>query len=146
MPIDRDALHRLVDTLPEGALEPARNVLEQFQVWPPQPPPEIERMRQQHLERMRASMRPGMSGTGGGGGSCRTGSGGRIESGVFSFNRSEDGVMVYETHRFHKGHELTIIERLRESEDGRALIYGHEVTGPDGKRDGREVVFRLREN
>jgi hypothetical protein len=88
-------------------------------------------------------MRPGISGMGGGRGSYRISPGGRIDSGTFAFSRSEHGATVYETHRFHNGHELTIIERLRESEDKRALIYGHEVTGAEGKRDGREVVFGL---
>jgi N-acyl-D-aspartate/D-glutamate deacylase len=83
--MSRDELHRLVDTLPEGALENAKQVLEHMQVLPPQTPPEVERMRQQHLERMRHSMRPGTSGTGGGGGSYTVGSGGKVEAGAFSF-------------------------------------------------------------
>ena len=40
----RDELHRLVDTLPEAALEPAEKALQHFQIWPPQPPPEVERL------------------------------------------------------------------------------------------------------
>jgi hypothetical protein len=44
--MDRSDLHRLVDTLPEEAFESARRILEHFQVWPPQPPPEMKRMEQ----------------------------------------------------------------------------------------------------
>ena len=34
---DRETLHRLVDSLPEAALEPAQKGLEHMQVWPPPP-------------------------------------------------------------------------------------------------------------
>ena len=51
---ERDELHRLVDTLPEGALENAKRLLTHFQVWPPQEPPQVQRMRDEHMERMRA--------------------------------------------------------------------------------------------
>src|ERR1051326_4298238 len=33
--MNRDDLHALVDTLPEGALEGAKRILEHLQVWPP---------------------------------------------------------------------------------------------------------------
>jgi hypothetical protein len=118
MPL-RNELHRLVDTLPEGALEAVRGTLEHFQTWTPQPPPEVERMNREHLERMRGSMRPGTSGTGGGGGSYSMGKGGKIDSGSLGFTQWEDKTSVIETHRFHAGHEITITERLRMADDGR---------------------------
>jgi hypothetical protein len=139
--MDRDELHRLVDTLPEGALEHAKRVLEHLQVWPPQQPPEVERIQQENLERMRRSMRPGTAGTCGGGGSYTVGSGGKIENGAFSFSRTEDKTAVVETHRFHGGHEITIIERLRLAQDGKTLIYFHEITGPQGTTDRKEIRF-----
>ena len=70
--MSREELHQLVDTLPEAALDPAEKALQHFQIWPRQPPPEIERMREEHQERMLRSMRPGTSGTGGGGGRTPT--------------------------------------------------------------------------
>src|SRR5882724_764638 len=63
----REELHLLVDSLPEAAIEPAKKGLQYFQIWPPQPPPEVERMQQEHREKMLRSMRPGTVGTGGGG-------------------------------------------------------------------------------
>ena len=57
----RDELHRLVDTLPEGALENAKRILDHLQVWPPQMSPEMGRMRQiqqEQVQQMRRSMTP----------------------------------------------------------------------------------------
>ena len=62
----REELHQLVDTLPEAALEPAKQSLQYFQIWPPQPPPRIEQMREAHRERFLLSMRPGTAGGAGG--------------------------------------------------------------------------------
>jgi hypothetical protein len=45
------------------------------------------------------------------------------------------------THRSVRGHELTIVERLRV--DGEHLIYKHEVTGPGGRHDEREIAFEI---
>jgi hypothetical protein len=139
----REELHRLVDTLPEAALEPAENTLQHFQIFPRQPPPEVARMRQEHQERMRRSMRPGASGTGGGGGSYSTGSGDRIQDGRFSFSHSEDGTPVVETHHFHQGHEITITERFRMDEGGKALFYSSEIVGPKGKTQRQEISFEV---
>lgn len=137
----RDELHRLVDTLPEGALEAGKKGLEYFQTWPPQQPPRVEEMREQQLERMLTSIRLGTSGTGCGGGSYTVGQGGNIESGSFGFTRWDDKTAVNETHRFHSGHEITITERLRMSEDAKALVYAHEVVGRDGTTERHEITF-----
>jgi hypothetical protein len=69
--MDRVDLHCLVDTLPEGAFENAKRMLEHLQVFPPKRSTEMERMRQIRLEQMgmRQSIRPGTMGGGGGGGS-----------------------------------------------------------------------------
>ena len=141
--MSREELHRLVDTLPEAALEPAEKALQHFQIWPRQPPPEVERMQQEHQERMWRSMRPGTTGGAGGGGSYSTGSGGRVQSGHFSFSRWEDKTSVIETHHFHEGHEITVIERLRMDDDGRMLVYANEIVGPKGKTQGHEITFEV---
>jgi hypothetical protein len=139
----REELHRLVDTLPEAALEPAEKALQHFQVWPRQPPPEVERMQREHHERMLQSMRPGTISVGGGGGSYSAGSGGRIGNGRFSFTRWEDKTAVVETHHFHYGHEITITERLRMDDDGKKLIYATEIVGPKGKTQSQEITFEV---
>src|SRR5438552_18867139 len=121
--MSREELHRLVDTLPEAALEPAEKSLRYFQVWPHQPPPKIEEMRQAHRERFLQSMRPGTTGGAGGGGSYTVGSGGQIQQGRFGFTHWEEKTAVFETHNFHEGHEITVTERLRMNDDGKMLIY-----------------------
>src|SRR2546427_6438785 len=128
--MSREELHRLVDILPEAALEPAEKALQHFQIWPRQPPPEVERMQREHHERMLQSMRPGTISGGGGGGSYSMGSGRRGQSGHFSFSRWEDKTSVIETHHFHEGHEITITERLRMDDDRKMLIYASEIVGP----------------
>ncbi len=49
--MDREELHRLIDTLPEAVLEQAKGILVRLQMWPPPPPPEIERIRRTSLSR-----------------------------------------------------------------------------------------------
>jgi len=44
-----------------------------------------------------------------------------------SFQYWEDDTFVQETLRNHKGHELTVVERI--GIDGKRLIYKHEITG-----------------
>jgi hypothetical protein len=41
---------------------------------------------------------------------------------------------VTETHRFFRGHEITIIERLRIKEVEKRLSYSQEIHGPDGEQ------------
>jgi hypothetical protein len=137
----RDDLHRLVDTLPEGALENTKRVLEHFQVWPPQESPDVERIRREQLERMRRRMRPGIAGSGGGTSSYKAGAGGIIEDGTFSSNRMEDNSSVTEMVRIYRGHELTITHRLRLDDKGKTLIYVHEVAGPKGRSERQEISF-----
>lgn len=121
--ITRDDLHRLITTLPDEALTTAERFLEKFQNWPPQPPAEAERMRR----RERAG---------------DAGGGGKIEHGHHTSHRSEGDTAIIETLRFHKGHALRIIERIRLQDHGQ-LIYSHEITGPNGKAEAREIAFDI---
>jgi hypothetical protein len=139
--MSREDLHQLVDTLPEGALKPAKQALQHFQIWPPQQPPEVERMQREHHERMLRSIRPGTTGGGGGGGSYSTGSGGQIQHGRFSFSRWEEKTAVVETHNFHDGHEITVTERLRTGDDGKTVVYAAGIVGPKGKTHRQEITF-----
>ena len=49
----REELHKLIDSLPEGAMEVAYQALSHFQVWPPPLPPQIEELRQGHEKRLK---------------------------------------------------------------------------------------------
>jgi hypothetical protein len=139
----REELHRLVDTLPEAALEPAEKALQHFQIWPRQPPQKMEEMREAHRERFLRSMRPGTVGSAGGGGSHSIGREGRIENGRFSSSRWEDKTAVRETLHFHKGHEISVTERLRLDDDGKVLFYSSEIVGPNSKTQSQEITFEV---
>ena len=136
----RSDLHLLIDSLPEGALDAVRRMLEHFQTWPPQQPPEVERMRQieeQQKERMRRRlMRPGMSG-GGGGGSFSLATG----YGHSSHTHWEEDTVVHDSCHLFKGHEIAVTERVGFANDGKAIRYACEVKGPSGGLD--EAIFDL---
>ena len=134
----REQLYELVDALPEGALEAARGILKRLQEWPPPSSPDLDRIRQQQLERMRQSTRPGAIG------SCISGGiSGPDGHAHYSVNRRmDDGTSVMETHHIHAGHEVTVIERLWLAE-GRRLGYAHEITGPNGKTQIQEIGFEV---
>jgi hypothetical protein len=113
----REELHKLVDSMPEAAIEAAHRVLSTLQSWPPSPAPQRSDSKIRMTE-------------------VRTAAGTRA-----GFSRWDGGTYVVETHRSIRGYELTILERLRV--DGEHLIYSHEVTGPRGKHDGREIAFEI---
>jgi hypothetical protein len=140
--MNRADLHTLVDILPEGALENAKRMLEHLQIWPPQQPPELERMRQirqEQMERMRHSMRPGTTGGGGGGGSFDPATG----YGHSGYTRWEEKTAIHETHHLYKGHEIAVTERLWFTEDGTAIHYVHEARGPKGDPIQSETTFDI---
>ena len=60
-----------------------------------------------------------------------------------SFTHWEGDTFVTETLRRHKGHEITVVERIRI--EGNRLIYKHEITGPGEKHDEREIGFEISE-
>jgi hypothetical protein len=139
----REELHKLVDSLPEGAVEAAERVLRNIQVWPPVPPDPVnlrKRMEERRSE-IRQKMKPGtIGGFGGSGGYDPT-----RGSGSSSFHYWDGDTFVEETHRHHRGHKLEIVERLQ-LQPGKQLIYKHEITGPGGKHDVREIMFELTEH
>jgi hypothetical protein len=141
--MSRDELYRLIDTLPEAALEHAKGMLDHLQTWPPQPPPEIDRIRRQQQERMHQVARPGFAMSGGSGGSYMLGPGGHVRNGHHSFGYQENGAAVHETHHFHEGLEITITERMRLGENGKTLIYDNAIVGPDGERHTQDITFSL---
>ena len=52
------------------------------------------------------------------------------------------GPIVVETHTFRVGHEITLIERFRLSEDGKTLSYTQEVSGP-GRSTQHTIDFEV---
>jgi len=143
----REELHKLVDSMPEGALETARQALSQFQIWPPQLPPPVEELRQIYERRWKEVQESGAGincGVGIGGGSMEwpvDQPAATRRSGYWSFDHLDGETLVVETHRYKDGHELSVIERLRV--EGEHLIYKHEVTGPGAGHDEREIAFEI---
>lgn len=133
--VSRADLHELLDSLPDGAIPSASSALHHLRVWPPAPfiaNPHMTEMRERMQQRMRDAGIAGMRGAGGGGGGFGSGPGGR--NGNFSFSVPEEGASVVETHRFYEGHEITIIERMRISENRRSLEYTIDIAGPGQER------------
>jgi len=140
--MDRSDLHRLIDTLPEGSLEHAQRILDHLHVAPPLMPPEMERMREigrENFEKMKRSMKPGTMGGAGGGGIFNPTTG----YGHSGHTRWEDQTAIHERHHFFKGHEIVVIERLRLTDDGKAIHYSVEAKGPKGDDMQNEKDFPL---
>jgi hypothetical protein len=136
----REELHKLIDSMPEGAIEAAQRILSQLQVWPPTPPPGVQEMRQRMKERRLEVMqhqKPGTIAGFGGVGNYDP----APKTGYSSFSHWDGDTYVTEILRRHQGYAFKVIERIR-VEDKR-LIYKHEITGPGGKRDEREITFEL---
>ena len=130
---ERETLCSLIASLPDDALRRARGMLQHLQMFPghrPPIPPSIGTLRQRMLDRTGPGS--GFLGSGGGGGWKRDEKG-AIQEGHFSCSGRENGVMVFETRRFHKGHQITLIEKLRVSDDGKMLNYSQELRGPKGE-------------
>src|SRR5262245_35885477 len=94
------------------------------------------RMEERRMERM-DRQRPGTISGFGGSSNYDAAKG----AGASSFKYWDGDIYVQETQRRHLGHELKVIERIRVDDNN--LVYKHEVTGPGGKRDKREIVFDL---
>jgi hypothetical protein len=140
----REELHKLIDSMPEGAMEAAYRALSNLQVWPPAALTDMETMRkrnEQHREearkRMAAQQLTGTISAFGGSSNYNPTTG----SGSHGMSHWEGDKLIVQTYRQHQGHELMVIERIHV--DGKRLIYKHEVQGPGDKRDEREVVFDL---
>ena len=116
----REALRSLIAALPDDALLRTRQIIEDSRVTTLPPSEMIAKMRQRMLERT------GYTGFMGG----RTG---WLQEGQFSSSSMENGTLIFETRRIHKGHQIRMIERIRFSEDGKTLHYSQELHGPKGE-------------
>src|SRR5215831_17434281 len=108
----REELYKLVNSLPEGAIEAAHRTLSHLQVWPPPPPPDVQEMRQRLEERRLGAIerqKPGTIAGFGGSGNYDPDRG----TASSSFSHWDDDTFVTETLRRHKGHEYTVVERVR---------------------------------
>ncbi len=140
--LDRTALHRLVDTLPEEVIDEAYRVLENYKKGPPKGQVDAKQMLEQARER---SMRDYEEHARLTGGSLRSGSGFFSPEGyVHSSHRGWEGhTSVTATLHFFHGHELQTTERLSFSDDRKTLIYGVEAKLPDGEAERHEFTFAL---
>jgi hypothetical protein len=140
----REELDKLVESLPEGSIDAAYRALSQLQIWPPTPPPGVQGMQErlrQRMEERRLGMiqrqKPGTIAGFGGHGSYDPDRGAASSS----FSHWDGDTFVTETLRRHTGYEFTVVERVRVN--GTRLIYKHEITGPGGKHDEREIAFEV---
>jgi len=112
----REELHKLVDSLPEPAIEVAHRFVSNLQVWPPRPPKDAEKKITMTEIRTAAGTKAG-------------------------FSRWDGDTYRVGTYRQVRGHELEIDESILVQ--GEHLIYKHEIAGPGGKREERDITFSL---
>ena len=143
----RESLHKLIDTLPEAALESTERVLQNYQTWPPKPLMDVEKTRRRvdELFRRRSEKR-----------AVHTGAGVIRASTTHSFQKPDgDGMASMSTMdgpalvnfeiRIFRGHRLELEERLRLSEDKKSLVYTQQIKGPEEKQGRYEIEFEVAE-
>ena len=140
---DRAALHLLVDSLPEDAIESTFRVLENYQKWPPKGRADAEllvkqaratliRQQEKHAQRMRG----GVVSIGGGSNSFSPDGYGRAS------NYGWDGhTHVTATFYYFRGHELHTVERLWLSDDKSRLLFSLEGKTPTGIVQSHDFSF-----
>lgn len=138
---NRETLHRLIDTLPDASLETVERVLQNYQRWPPQPPADLEKLKERVRERFEKSQRQVAERTGRGviggfvGGSSSTPDG----DGSASMIGWEGEALVKVELRVFKGHKIELEERFRLSDDLQAIQYSQKVKGPTGKEHSHDI-------
>lgn len=135
----RDALHELVDKLPEAALEVTERVLKNYQTWPSRPPITVKKMRERVEERLRNRRENCVRAYLGGGSSKPNG------DSMSSMCTMDGPDFVNFEVRIFRGHRLEIEERLHLSDDGRFLQYSQQIGGPDGQTNHYELEFNVSE-
>jgi hypothetical protein len=126
--MDRVDLHCLVDTLPEGAFENAKRMLEHLQVFPQSGRPRWNVCGRYAWNKWRRC--GNQSGLGqwvvvvAVGVSTRP-----LDTAILGIHIGKTKTVVHETHHFFKGPEIAAMERIRLTEDGRAIHYVHETKG-----------------
>lgn len=145
---NRDTLHRLVDMLPELALERTERVLTNYQTWPPEPPADVQRMHEEVRKRFEGSAREHASKTGRGliTGFSAGGIFGPDGDGGASMTGCEGETAVKVELRVFRGHSLEFEERLRLSDDKKSLVYSQKIKGPTGKEHSYQIEFQVPES
>ena len=141
----RESLHRLIDTLPEGALETTERVLQNYQTWPPRPPIELETMRKRVEERFQRTARKLAAKSGSDVVGASFSRGHFQPDGNFSASVTgwEDDSFVTVEMRSIFGYKLELEEKIRLFEDKNLLLYSIQVTGPSGAREVHHSQFEL---
>jgi len=144
---NRESLHKLIDTLPEAALESAARVLQNYQTWPPKPPMDVRTMRKRvdKLLRMRSEERAAHTGTGLIRASFGDASLKPDGDGMASMSTVDGPALVNFEIRIFRGHRLELEGRLRLSEDKKSLVYTQQIKGPEGKEGRYEIEFEVAE-
>jgi hypothetical protein len=63
-----------------------------------------------------------------------------VTDGRSSSTRMENGTTVVETQQFVNGHQISITERFRMSDDGKTLSYSQEVVGPKPEQQHKHAM------
>jgi hypothetical protein len=142
---NRQALHILIDTIPEDALESAERVLETYQTWPPRRPVGVEELRKRVDELLKrrgaewaAHNRTGFVSVHLGGGSFKPDG-----DGMASASTMDGSDLVNFEIRIFCGHRLELEERLHFSEDKKSLVYTQQIKGPLKKAGRYEMEFDI---
>jgi hypothetical protein len=137
--VDRRELHKLVDSLPDGAFESAQTYLRNIQVWPPKPveyPPEVVADRKK-LDAARDKFLAHRSGT-------SYWAVDRNNKTSASYGESEwnrdTGEYTVKTFRVHQDFPLEITERFQTKDDTHTLIYKLHICGL-GKEHELQLEF-----
>jgi len=135
---DREHLHALVDSLPEGALESAQTYLQAIQIWPPKEPeypPEV----QQHRKEMEAKRDKFLKGPASGTWAIDTKNKSHASFGTGEHNW-ETGEYTIRTFHVHYDFPMEITERIRLKDD-QTLEYDFHISGL-GNEHGFRVQFQ----
>jgi hypothetical protein len=135
---DREHLHALVDSLPEGALESAQTYLQAIQIWPPKEPeypPEV----QQHRKEMEAKRDKFLKGPASGTWAIDTKNKSHASFGTGEHNW-ETGEYTIRTFHVHYDFPMEITERIRLKYD-QTLEYDFHISGL-GNEHGFRVQFQ----
>ena len=149
---ERNALHQLVDSLPKGALEAARTILQVSQTWRPKPRPDVPTMRQRvrenfakdpseqmskhFAERAKHLAERGID-------PSRARQGLDRLRGASWFTFEGETLVTFRMQRFD-WQELEIEERFSLSEDKAKLRYAQEIQGPKVKKEHYTIDFECR--
>ena len=135
---DREHLHALVDSLPEGALESAQTYLQAIQIWPPKEPeypPEVE----QHRKELEAKRDKFLKGPASGTWAIDSKNKSHASFGTGEHNW-ETGEYTIRTFHVHYDFPMEITERIRLKDD-QTLEYDFHISGL-GNEHGFRVQFQ----